>query len=95
MYVTLYVIVNCRSALTHPLGCSVLAVCLRRLGIAYAGVEAEDRAEIEKSSSDVWKAVAEVADGLASPIEPVAMEFRREMGDCPEQKRMVAKVTAR
>ncbi len=79
-----------RTVLCHPLGCTILLLLLRCLGMLYSSLGEESRAEIESAAANIWKAVREAADSIASPVERVALEFKKELGECPEQKRLVA-----
>ncbi len=79
-----------RTVLCHPLGCAVLSLLLRRLGALLASLDQDSKSEVVSAAAEVWKAVGEAADGIASPVEPVALEFRAELGECPEQKRLIA-----
>ncbi len=67
---------------------------LHYLGALHSSLDKESRAEVEAAAANVWKGVGEAADLITSPVEPVALEFRKELGECPEQKRLVVVATS-
>jgi hypothetical protein len=78
-----------KTAMGHPLGSTVVLYCLRQLGQLHAAINEEARKANTGVAADLWRAVADTTD-LASPLETVRLEYRPELGETAEQKRLIS-----